>query len=256
VVFKEKVMSDARATETKTPASWEQYPEYKKFWDAYIDIFWGEGGNTSYHQMLLEDQEWLRDVYLQNNTNLTNLEKSYINEVSGATGDYISGMEKSKIGVRGPGPRMEVVPPRVSQNMQDIRDARLKESSIKYLAGQEQAGRIKEYGEKFTPNAADMQYLTALKGLADEGQALRTGASTTTSEADIDTPITDTSNLINLGAGALGFLNTATGTNVGQSILGGIETGGRYLWDRGSDFIDWAWDSIFGGSSGPTSMWV
>jgi hypothetical protein len=93
-----------------------------------------------------------------------------------------------------------------------------------------------------------MQYLTVLKGLADEGQALRTGASTTTSEADIDTPITDTSNQINLGTGVLEFLNAATGTNVGQSILGWVETGGKYLWGKvkDSDFINWAWDSIFG----------
>ena len=56
-------MSKVEATQAQSPASWEDYPDYKEFWDAYIDIFWGNGGNTSFHQMLLQDEEWLKEVY-------------------------------------------------------------------------------------------------------------------------------------------------------------------------------------------------
>jgi len=235
-------MSSASSTEVKKPASWEDFPDYQNFWEAYLDIFWGAGGSTPYHEMLLQDEEWLKEVYLQNNSNLTQLEQSYINSVSGSTDEYLRGMDKQtlKITAPGGGASTSFVPSSAQRSLDARQKAQLLDSYEKYTAGQNQAGRIKEMGEKFTPNAANISFMEALRGEGEKGQALRAGMPITTSEGDVDmdTSLTPT-DYVNLGSGVLNFL--AKNPDVTKDIGEGISSAGSSLYDAGSDFWDWLW---------------
>lgn len=243
-------MASAEQTTTQKPADWSEYPEYEKFWLSYVDIFWGEGGNTSYHDLLLENEAWLKDVYLQNNTNLTELEKGYIKSVSGATGEYLKGMDKGELSVGVGGPRTSFVPASTQRSLDKRMEAQLMESYEKYTTGQGQAGRIKEIGEKFTPAGPEIRYMEALRGEGEKGQALRTGMPTTTAEADVDPgTAADVGNVVGLGAGVYEFMKK------NPEILSGIGSAGTSIWDTGSGFMDYMiddfdWSSGFGGNAG------
>lgn len=233
-------MGKAKATQIRKPADWSEYPEYKKFWDAYNDIFWGKGGNTSYHNMLLEDEAWLRDVYLQNNANLTQLEQSYIKNISDTMGRYEEGMKGGTISVGlGNGPRTSFVPRATQRSLDARREAQLLNAYEKFATGKDQAARIKEYGEKFTPNLANISYMKVLQERGEEGQSLRTGMpiTKTTGKVDTDTGLS-ASDWIQAGTGLLNFF----AKNPDAVKLAG--KGGKALWDVGSGFFDYASDMI------------
>lgn len=203
-----------RGTTSETAAPWSDFPEYEKMWEAFVDLFWGNGGDTSFHDMLEEDIEWLKKAYLQNNESLTRLESNYINELEG-----------SQIPLRfGGGPTLNLLP-----------------KSSKFIAGErldvgkDQAKRITDYAEDFTPNRANREYMEYLKSLGTEGQNLRMGLPTTTEEIDEDTGFWET-----LGS----VVDTGTGV---------YNLGDRFdLWDSIGEGIGSLWDT-FGSSSTPTS---
>ena len=203
-------MSSAKETSSKKAAPWSDFPEYKEFWDGYIDLFWGKGGTTPYSDMLAQDIEWLKEAYLKNNESMTQLESNYIRELEGG-----------QIGLRfGGGPALNILP----KSSKHIAEQRLG-------VGRDQGARILDYAGKFTPNRTQMELMNKLKGLGAEGQNLRMGLPTETKKGSLkqDTDV----------IGTIGDV-AKLGSDVSKIWSAGERTG---LWEGIGDNISSWFDS-------------
>jgi hypothetical protein len=92
-------MGKAESTTEHGIAPWDQIPDMKQFWDAYVEMFWGTGGGTPYHDMLVANQDWLREAYLANHEVLTAAEQQYVNATKETVQQYETGIEESRVPV-------------------------------------------------------------------------------------------------------------------------------------------------------------
>lgn len=242
-------MSD-KITQTQSPASWDDFPELENFWNAFVDTFWGKGGDTSYHDMLIADQEWLKKAYLQNNDSLTSLEQNYLQSVQNTAQQYESGMEAANVPISFGGQQLMNLVPRSAQRAQDaLRGNRKEVADLSLLAGQDQAGRILDYAKQFTPNAPNMAYMDYLGQLGMGGQQVRAGLPSETAKIPSASLPSQISSGIDVAQGAINLTGGITDLFKPQPMLTGGPGGGGWSvtqgpssWDKLSEFGGDVWD--------------
>lgn len=225
-------MSTEKTTTTKSIASWSQFPEYKKFWDAFVDVFWGEGGKTPYHGMITADQEYLKDAYMKNYNKLTELESNYLSTMSEANRAYERGVKEGNIDVRLGGQHlMNLTPRRTQEMLGELRKQDIELAKAGVGIGGMQAARNIDAASKLSPYTADRAYMESLAKIGSQGQQARTSGGETVTE----------------GPG-LGIL--AQGLGLGSAAMdiykGGAESG---LWGNLASGAG----KLFGGSSSEES---
>ena len=241
-------MSDKMKQTTRQTISWNEFPDMAHFWDAYIDMFWGNGGQTSYHDMLLSDENYLKQAYYANNELLTGLEQQYIGSTKTAQGQYEKGIEQSRVPISlgTSKPLMNRVPGGESDVQSNLLKSKLNVADKALMAGTGQATRQLNIAEKFAPHRVDMQYLKELERKGMQGQTMRTGLPLVEQTAKIpERGIADSiSSWVGIGGGALDLIGSIGKINQKYPDVwdGSVELG-RDLWkDIGgwsSNF--WGW---------------
>jgi hypothetical protein len=219
-------MADISATTEKQPGAWDE--EWKKFWDAFCDIYWGKGGNTAYHTMLLEDEEWLRNAYLQNNEALTQMEQQYVRSLSDTSRQFEQGMQQGTITMGGGNQQMSFVPGATQRSLESLKTNRNEVATARLAAGQDQANRIMDYAQNMPPNTANTAYLQNLANVAMTGQQTRHGlpTSTYTGEVPEETTQQKLSGYVDFGSGLLNFGNNLVNSSFWDKIDFGSLFGG------------------------------
>lgn len=258
-------MADTSTT-THKPADWSSFPEYQDFWNAFVDIFWGEGGNTSYHDMIMADQAYLKDSYMKNYDKLNLIENTYLKERKEADLAYEQGMDDAEIEIRFGGQKMFNMTPRpVKERLSDTREHAKELSGETMSIGGLQSARDIDMATKFTPHGTDIAYMNSLAGYGNQGQAMRGQAGTTTQKGP-DGGFMETGlelagtglDLYKQGAGAGLWGNpsakptssaSSSASKPGSSLMdtlgdigsAGLDLGGD-AWDAATDFGSDAWD--------------
>lgn len=192
---------------TQKPASWKYFPGYKKFWDNYVSMFWGDSMNNSYQEMLRQDLDWLKKSYLTDDKNLTAIENKYKEGNSNADADYEREINQGTIPISfGGGPVIKYIPNSVRYSAEQKRKNRADTRDKAYDIGKNEAARKLEIGTNFTPNLASREYMRYLRGIGSEGQATRMGLSEKEEKAKTK------------GSGTMG--KVSTGLGIAGSIAG------------------------------------
>lgn len=224
---------DGKQTTSSKPGSWSDFPDLEKFWAAYVDIFWGNGGATPYHDMLMADMEWLKSAYMANDEMMKQLEASFMNSVKQAQGSYESNIEASRIPISVNGRVLgNVAPPGEQRTQEGLRGSRLQTAGLLHATQAGSAERLLEQQKQFTPFAADKQFLQTLQQQGMQGQVARGAQPTQVSSASIPGP--------GLGTQITQGLSIAKGT---LDLIGNLQTvNSKYnVWDKASTFGESVW---------------
>ena len=235
-----------KETTSSKPGAWSDFPDLEKFWGAYIDMFWGAGGTTPYHDMLTADMEWLKSAYMANDEIMKQLEASFTGSVKQAQGSYETNVEASRIPVSVNGQVLgNVAPPGEQRTQEGLRSSRLQTAGLLHATEVGAAERLLEQQKQFTPFAADKQFLQSVQQQGMQGQTARGAHPTQNMSASIPGPGLGNQVLqgLKVGTGALNLIGSLQTINSKYDVWDKASSYGEDVWKKagewGSDF--WGW---------------
>jgi hypothetical protein len=236
----------ARQKQTSKPGAWSDFPDFERFWNAYVDMFWGDGGSTPYHDMLTADMEWLKSAYMANHEVLQQLEAKFIQSINQAQGSYETNIEASRIPISLNGKLLaNVAPPGEQRTQEGLRNSRLQTAGLTHATKAGAAQRLLEGQQQFTPYAADKQFLQTLQQQGMQGQSARAGLPIQETTGKIPGPSTMSQLYqgVQVGSGALDLIGSLQTINNKYNIWDKATDFGGDIWNNagqwGSDF--WGW---------------
>lgn len=173
-------------TTTHKPLKWKYLPDYKKFWDAFIDLFWGTNNKSSYHDMLSQDIDFLKSLYQKNDIATSEIEKRFGAEYQSASNEFAKDLANNKVDVMSGGRKLFSFVPQST-----LRTAAAKESNavgaagVKLGIGTKRLERELQHKSIFTPNLTGLQYLTMLGKIGGEGQKYRMALASSTEKGKV-----------------------------------------------------------------------
>ena len=178
--FTRRGKREGNITQSHKPAKWKDFPDYKKFWDSFVDMFWGINRGKSFQDMLVQDTAYLKDLYLKNNAAMNKLEEKFGQGVDTASNNYANDLRNNTVDVRTGGKHLfNFVPNSTLRTENAKKKNALDDLSARLGVGSEKLKRALATGLMFTPNKTNMAYLNMLAQLGREGQGYRMSLSTT-----------------------------------------------------------------------------
>ena len=169
-----------KTTVSHKPAKWKDFPDYKKFWDSFVDMFWGKNGGNSFQDMLTQDTTYLKDLYMKNNAAMDKLEGQFGQGVDSASNNYANDLKNNTVDVRTGGRHLFSFVPNSTLRTENAKKKNaLDDLSAQLGIGSEKLKRALATGLAFTPNKTNMAYLNMLAQLGQQGQGYRTSLSST-----------------------------------------------------------------------------
>ena len=172
--------SKGKVTQSHKPAKWKYFPDYKKFWDSFVDMFWGKNGGNSFQDMLTQDTAYLKDLYMKNNAAMDKVEGQFGQGVDSASNNYANDLKNNTVDVRTGGHHLFSFVPNSTLRTENAKKKNaLDDLSARLGIGSEKLKRALATGLMFTPNKTNMAYLNMLGQLGQQGQADRMALAST-----------------------------------------------------------------------------
>ena len=172
--------SKGKITQSHKPAKWKYFPDYKKFWDSFVDMFWGKNGGNSFQDMLTQDTAYLKDLYIKNNAAMDKIEEQFGQGVDSASNNYANDLKNNTVDVRTGGRHLFSFVPNSTLRTENAKKKNaLDDLSAQLGIGNEKLKRALASGLMFTPNKTNMAYLNMLGQLGQQGQADRMALAST-----------------------------------------------------------------------------
>ena len=229
-------------SQTHKPAKWRDFPDYKKFWDSFVDMFWGKNGGNSFQNMLTQDTAYLKNLYLKNNAAMDKIERQFGQGVDSTSNNYANDLKNNTVDVRTGGRHLFSFVPNSTLRTENAKKKNaLDDLSAQLGIGSEKLKRALATGLAFTPNKTNMAYLNMLAQLGREGQGYRMSLSTTQEKGKVP----------QLGTMA-GLGNALNLTSKGYSLWNDMGKPGKGLFSTTPDTTSGA--ELGAGTAGATEL--